>query len=115
MPVIDDGKIDGSVDPARKTLFSGEAQMLTSMGALPISFDIEADTRAAAVAGYGPAANVGFERAVRELQEMRRQSASSLAARVVSASALCAGDACAAPSAFGAAAFGVVGAVLAWV
>jgi hypothetical protein len=71
-------KIDGSVDPARKTLFSGEAQMLTSMGALPISFDIDAETLADAVAAYGSAANLGFERAVRELQDLRRQQASSL-------------------------------------
>ena len=71
-------RIDGSIDPSRQTLFTGEAQMLTSMGALPISFDIEADTLAEAVAGYGSAANLGFERAVRELQDMRRQQASSL-------------------------------------
>ena len=32
----------GDPDPARKTMYSGEAQLLTNMGPLPISFDIEA-------------------------------------------------------------------------
>ncbi len=69
---------DGSDDGKRSKLFVGEAQMLTSMGPLPISFDIEATTLADAVAKYGDAAKEGFERAVRELQDMRRQQASSI-------------------------------------
>ncbi len=70
--------IDGSDDDKRQKLFVGEAQMLTSVGPLPISFDIEATTLADAVAKYGAAAKEGFERAVRELQDMRRQQASSI-------------------------------------
>jgi hypothetical protein len=73
-PITADGRPDGK----RPLLFIGEAQMLTSMGPLPISFDIEANTLAEAVAGYGAAAKDGFERAVRELQDMRRQQASSI-------------------------------------
>ena len=69
---------DGRVDEKRPPLFVGEAQMLTSVGPLPISFEIEAKTLAEAVAQYGAAAKEGFERAVRELQEMRRQQASSI-------------------------------------
>jgi hypothetical protein len=69
---------DGRVDDKRPTLFTGEAQMLTSVGPLPISFEIEAATLAEAVAKYGAAAKEGFERAVRELQDMRRQQASSI-------------------------------------
>ena len=69
---------DGRVDEKRPMLFLGEAQMLTSVGPLPISFDIEAATLAEAVAKYGAAAKDGFERAVRELQDMRRQQASSI-------------------------------------
>jgi hypothetical protein len=69
---------DGRVDDKRPMLFIGEAQMLTSVGPLPISFDIEASTLAEAVAKYGAAAKEGFERAVRELQDMRRQQASSI-------------------------------------
>ena len=69
---------DGRVDDQRPLLFLGEAQMLTSVGPLPISFEIEAATLAEAVAKYGAAAKDGFERAVRELQDMRRQQASSI-------------------------------------
>jgi hypothetical protein len=69
---------DGRTDDKRPMLFVGEAQMLTSVGPLPISFDIEASSLAEAVAGYGAAAKEGFERAVRELQDMRRQQASSI-------------------------------------
>ena len=69
---------DGSPDAARKTAYVGEAQMMTSLGALPLSFDIQADTLEAAVKGYGPAARKAFEQALKELEEMRRQAASSL-------------------------------------
>jgi hypothetical protein len=69
---------DGRADDKRPMLFVGEAQMLTSVGPLPISFEIEAKTLAEAVAKYGAAAKEGFERAVRELQDMRRQQASSI-------------------------------------
>jgi hypothetical protein len=69
---------DGRIDDKRPPVFVGEAQMLTSVGPLPISFEIEAKSLAEAVAGYGAAAKEGFERAVRELQDMRRQQASSI-------------------------------------
>jgi hypothetical protein len=71
-------KPDGSADAARPTLYIGEAQILTNMGPLPISFEVEAESLADAVAGYGDAAKAGVERAVRELQELRRQASSSI-------------------------------------
>ncbi len=71
-------KSDGSPDPGRKTLFVGEAQLYTSVGTLPLSFEVEASTLADAVERYGAAAKDSFERAIRELEEMRRQAASSI-------------------------------------
>jgi hypothetical protein len=71
-------KSDGTADPARKTLYVGEAQMMTSAGALPLSFEIEASSLADAVAKYGTAAREGFERTMRDLEELRRQAASSI-------------------------------------
>ncbi len=71
-------KADGSADPARATVYTGEAQMMTNMGPLPINFDIEAKSLADAVNGYAAAAKVAIERTVRELQEMRREAASGL-------------------------------------
>lgn len=69
---------DGAPDTGRETLYLGEAQLMTNMGPLPISFDIEAKTLAEAIANYGEAAKTGVEQALRELQEMRRQASSSL-------------------------------------
>jgi hypothetical protein len=69
---------DGSPDRDRPTLYVGEAQLMTNMGPLPISFEIPASNLAEAVAAYGDAAKAGVENAVRELQEMRRQASSSL-------------------------------------
>lgn len=71
-------KTDGSTDSARPTIYVGEAQILTNMGPLPISFEVEAQTLAEAVEGYAEAAKSGIERAVRELQELRRQASSSI-------------------------------------
>lgn len=69
---------DGAPDPSRPTLYLGEAQILTNVGPLPINFEIDAKSLSEAVAKYGEAAKRGFEAAVRELQEMRRQQSSSL-------------------------------------
>jgi hypothetical protein len=71
-------KSDGSTDAARPALFIGEAQILTNMGPLPISFEVDAKNLAEAIENYGEAAKVGIERAVRELQELRRQASSSI-------------------------------------
>jgi hypothetical protein len=69
---------DGSADPTRAVLFVGQAQVMTPMGAVPISFDLEASSLDAAIAKFGDAAEQAVQQTVRELQEMRREQASSL-------------------------------------
>jgi len=69
---------NGDADRTRDTVFVGEAQIMTQMGPLPVTFEIEAASLDKAVAGYAGAAKVAIERTVRELQDMRRESASSL-------------------------------------
>jgi hypothetical protein len=69
---------NGSEDKSRPVLYVGEAQIMTQVGPLPVSFEIEAGSLAEAVKGYADAARVAVERTVRELQEMRRQAASSI-------------------------------------
>lgn len=69
---------DGKVDESRKVIYTGEARIMTQMGALPISFDIEADNLAAAVANYREAAKAGVEKTMKELQELRRAAASKI-------------------------------------
>ena len=71
-------KSDGSPDPGRKPVYVGEAQILTPMGAIPVTFEIDAATLDAAVTGYPAAAKQAVERTVKEIQEMRRQAASSI-------------------------------------
>ena len=68
----------GATDGTRPVVYTGEAQIMTQMGPLPINFDIEAKSLAEAVAGYAAAAKIAVERTVRELQDMRRQAASSI-------------------------------------
>ena len=69
---------DGTPDSQRPTVYQGEAQLMTNVGPLPISFDIDATTLADAVSKYAEATKAGVERAMRELQEMRRQASSSI-------------------------------------
>lgn len=68
----------GRSDPKRSTVYQGEAQIMTQVGALPISFEIDATTLAEAVAGYGAAAKAALDRTMKELAEMRRQAATGL-------------------------------------
>ena len=71
-------KGDGTDDAARPTLYSGETQIMTSVGALPVSFEIEAKSLEEAATQYADTAKVAVERTVRDLQELRRQAASSI-------------------------------------
>jgi hypothetical protein len=71
-------KSDGSPDPARNPVYVGQAQIMTPAGVLPLSFEIEAKTLAEACAGFADGAKVAFEETMKELQEMRRQQASSI-------------------------------------
>jgi hypothetical protein len=68
----------GEKDPARPTLFIGQAEIMTNLGPMPINFEIEAQTLDQAVAGFGKAATEAIERTVQQIQEMRRQQASQL-------------------------------------
>lgn len=69
---------DGSTDAKRPVLYTGEAQIMTGAGPLPISFEIDAKSLAEAVEKFGAAAKEAIERTVRDLQELRRQASSSI-------------------------------------
>jgi len=71
-------KSDGSPDPGRKTIYAGEAQILTNAGPLPINFEIDANSLADAAEKFADVAKEAIERTVKELQELRRQAASSI-------------------------------------
>jgi hypothetical protein len=69
---------DGSTDSARPVIFVGQAQVMTPMGAIPISFELDAVSLNAAIEKFGAAAEQAVHQTMRELQEMRREQASSL-------------------------------------
>lgn len=69
---------DGLADSSRQTLYIGEAQLLTQVGALPLAFEIEARSLGEAAEKFAAGAKVAVERAVRELQELRREAASPI-------------------------------------
>jgi len=71
-------KGDGTPDAGRQVLYVGETQVLSQIGTLPITFPLEAKTLEEAAKLFGPAAKTAIERAVKELQELRRQAASSI-------------------------------------
>ncbi|HVC02032.1 MAG TPA: hypothetical protein VND80_07500 [Steroidobacteraceae bacterium] len=71
-------RADGADDASRPVLYSGQAQVMTPMGALPISFELDAANLEAAVAQFGAAAETAVQQTMRELQELRREQASSL-------------------------------------
>ena len=69
---------DGARDQARAVLYIGETQVLTPAGALPIGFEIGAGSLEEAADKFGQLAKEAIERTVKELQELRRQAASSI-------------------------------------
>jgi hypothetical protein len=69
---------EGARDAARAVLYVGETQVLTPAGALPIGFEIGAGSLEEAAQKFGDLAREAIERTVKELQDLRRQAASSI-------------------------------------
>ena len=74
IPVTKDGLADGT----RKVLYAGETQVLTPGGTLPITFEIEASSLAEAIDKFADGVKEGVERTIQEIQELRREAASSI-------------------------------------
>ncbi len=71
-------RADATTDVARPVIYVGETQVLTQVGTLPIAFEIPAKTLEEAAKQFGPLAKEAIERTMKELQELRRQAASSI-------------------------------------
>jgi hypothetical protein len=69
---------DSKPDATRSVLYVGDTQVMTPAGAIPIAFEIGAGSLGEAAEKFGPLATEAIERTVRELQELRRQAASSI-------------------------------------
>jgi hypothetical protein len=69
---------DGSPDAARAVLFSGQTQLLTPAGILPLGFEIEARTLEEALKKFPDGVKVALEQAIDEARELRREAASRI-------------------------------------
>ena len=69
---------DGSPDSSRQVIYIGQAQLLTPVGAVPLTFEISAHSFAEAIEKFPEAAKVAVDYTVEELQELRREAASSI-------------------------------------
>ena len=81
-------KIDGSTDTTRAVLYSGQTQLLTPGGVLPLAFDIEASTLEDALKKFPEAMRVALDEAIEEAREYRREAASRIVVPEVGAGAI---------------------------
>jgi hypothetical protein len=68
----------GVDDAARPVLYSGQTQLLTPGGVLPLAFDIDATTLDAAIDKFPAAMQAALEQAIEEAREYRREAASRI-------------------------------------
>lgn len=73
-PVDGNGNADGS----RPVSYVGQAQILTPMGSVPLAFEIDAASLDEAARKFADAARVAISETQKELEEMRREAASSI-------------------------------------
>jgi hypothetical protein len=71
-------KPDATTDVARPVIYVGETQVMTQVGTLPIAFEIPVATLEEAAKQFGPLAKEAIDRTMKELQDLRRQAASSI-------------------------------------
>jgi len=74
MPVLPDGKDDAT----RHVLYSGQTQLLTPAGVLPLAFELEAESLEDACNKFPEAVKIAIEQAIEEAREMRREQASRI-------------------------------------
>jgi hypothetical protein len=70
--------VSGDPDPSRPVLFSGQTQLLTPAGVLPLGFEIEAATLEEALQKFPDGVRLALEQAIDEAREMRREAASRI-------------------------------------
>lgn len=69
---------EGKPDSERKVRFTGHTQLMTSAGALPLSFEIDAEDLPQALEKFPGMARENLEQTIKRIEEMRREQASSL-------------------------------------
>jgi hypothetical protein len=69
---------DGSRDMGRPQMFTGQAQLMSPAGPLPIQCNIDATSLDEAMGKFPQAINEAVEKLVKEAEEIRRQEASRI-------------------------------------
>lgn len=69
---------DGAADAARQVLYSGQTQLLTPSGVLPLSFEIDANSLTEAVTRFPAAVHIALEQAIEEAREYQREASSRI-------------------------------------
>ena len=69
---------DGSIDTSRAVLYSGETQLMSQMGPVPVHAPIDAGTLDEAISKFPEAVNQAVERLMEEAREMQRREASRI-------------------------------------
>ena len=69
---------EGARDLSRPQLFYAQAQIMSQVGPLPVSAQIEASTLHEAIAAYSQAVEAGIQTLMEEAREMQRQEASRI-------------------------------------
>ncbi len=70
--------VSGESDITRPVLFSGQTQLLTPAGVLPLGFEIEAQTLEEALLKFPDGVKLALEQAIDEARELRREAASRI-------------------------------------
>ncbi|HXC59750.1 MAG TPA: hypothetical protein VN645_10570 [Steroidobacteraceae bacterium] len=70
--------VSGEPDPSRTVLYSGQTQLLTPGGVLPLGFEMEAASLEDAIAKFPAAVQEALNQAIEEAREMRREQQSRI-------------------------------------
>ncbi len=69
---------DGSPDPSREPVFTGQTTLMTQAGPVPVTCPIEATNIEEAAAKFPEAIKLGIERLMDEVREVQRREASRI-------------------------------------
>ena len=71
-------KVDGQIDTSRPVLYTGETQLMSQMGPVPVHAPIEAASLDEAIQRFPEAVNQAVERLMEEAREIQRREASRI-------------------------------------
>lgn len=71
-------KSDGGPDAGREVIYIGQGQIMTPLGTIPLSFELDAKTLDEAIEKYPQGMKKAVDETMDEMKELRRQAASSI-------------------------------------